>query len=81
MGKVRSWSLVIPEVHVHGVGHTKAEAESSLLKALVEYASDFFSDPAFYLNPNSGRRHHWGYLRRVLRCEGDEAQLRALLGL
>jgi len=80
-GTHEEWSLLVPELGVTGVGNTRSEAEESLLTSLVDYASDFFSDPGFYLNRTSGRRHHWGYVRRVLRCEGNTERLRALLGL
>lgn len=81
VGTIDEWSLLIPETGTTGVGRTRSEAEKSLFTALVDYASDFFSDPGFYLNERSGRQHHWGYLRRVLRCGGDVEKLRALVGL
>jgi hypothetical protein len=74
------WTLIVPEIDVFGVGKTQEEAIVSLVDTVQEYAGIFFSNLSMYLNVAIGRRQHYGYLRRIARCEGDKARIREVLG-
>ena len=76
-----NYTLYVPEVDVFGVGPTKETAIESLIETMQEYAELYFGDLRFYLSPTVNRLHHFGYLRRIIRCDGDPKQLRAALGL
>ena len=76
-----NYTLYVPEVDVFGVGSTKEAAVESLITTIQEYATLYFGDLRFYLSPTVNRESHFGYLRRVIRCEGDLKQIRSVLGL
>ena len=76
-----NYTLYVPEVDVFGVGPTKEAAVESLIETIQEYATLYFGDLRYYLSPSVRRDNHFGYLRRIARCEGDFKQIRAVLGL
>ena len=76
-----NYTLYVPEVDVFGVGPTKEAAIESLTETMQEYATLYFGDLRYYLSPSVRRNNHFGYLRRIARCDGDHKQIRALLGL
>ena len=76
-----NYTLYVPEVDVFGVGQTKEAAVESLIETIQEYATLYFGDLRYYLSPSVRRDNHFGYLRRIARCEGDSKQIRAVLGL
>ena len=75
------YTLYVPEVDVFGVGQTKEAAIESLIDAVQEYAELYFGDLRFYMSPTVHRENHFGYLRRIIRCDGDFKRLRSVLGL
>ena len=76
-----NYTLYVPEIDVFGVGPTKAAAIESLIATIQEYAALFFCDLRYYLSPSVRRDNHFGYLRRIVRCEGDSKKIREVLGL
>ena len=76
-----TYTLYVPEVDVFGVGPTKEAAIESLIETMQEYAEIYFFDLRFYLSSTVGRDGHFEYLRRIVRCDGDHKQIRAVLGL
>jgi hypothetical protein len=77
----KHYSLYNLETGVYGVGPTEVEAVEDLVDNILDYAVVYFNDLSFYLSPSGGRRNHYWYLRRVLRCEGDRDKLYKVLGL
>lgn len=75
------YSLYNVETGVYGVGPTKQEAAEDFIDNIVGYARVYFDDLPYYLSPSGGRREHYWYLRRVLRCGGDRGKLFSVLGL
>jgi hypothetical protein len=75
------YSLYNRETGVYGVGPTKREAVEDFIENIIDYAGVYFNDLPFYLSPSGGRREHYWYLRRVLRCEGDREKLYRVLDL
>lgn len=54
---------------------------SSLVNTVREYADLYFDNLDVYLGKLTGRKQHYEYLRRIKRCGGDQAAIRAVLGL
>ena len=75
------YTLYVPEVDVFGVGPTKEAAIESLIETVQEYAALFFGDLRYYLSPAVSRKNHIGYLRCIIRCNGDSKKIREVLGL
>lgn len=75
------YSLYNLETGVYGVGPTKREAVEDFINNIVDYAEVYLNDLPFYLSPSGGRREHYWYLRRVLRCNGDSEQIYRVLDL
>jgi hypothetical protein len=77
-----SWTLICPEIDIFGVGESKEEAIESLIDTALEYTELFFESPAIYMSNASGdRRKHYGFLRRIARCNDDRYKIREVLGL
>ncbi len=74
------WTLIVPEIDIFGIGETKEEAIKSLSSTASEYADLFFKNLPMYMSDAVNRRQHYGYLRRIVRCEGDEIKIREVLG-
>ena len=77
----KNYTLYVAQVDVFGVGPTREAAVESLVETIQEYATLYFGDLRYYLSPSVRRDSHFGYLRRIARCEGDSKQIRAMLGL
>ncbi len=77
----KHYSLYNKETGVYGVGPTKAEAVEDFIDNIIDYAGVYFDDLPFYLSSSGGRREHYWYLRRVLRCEGDKERAYQVLDL
>ncbi len=75
------YSLYNLETGVYGVGPTKMEAVEDFIDNIIDYAGVYFDDLPFYLSSSGGRREHYWYLRRVLRCEGDRERIYRILDL
>jgi len=75
------YSLYNIETGIYGVGPTKQEAVEDFIDNILDYAQVYFNDLTYYLSPSGGRREHYWYLRRVLRCEEDREKLLCVLGL
>jgi hypothetical protein len=79
--KSEHYSLDNMETGVFGVGPTKQEAVEDFIDNILDYAQVYFNDLSYYLSPSGGRREHYWYLRRVLRCEEDRGKLFCVLRL
>lgn len=75
------YSLYNRETGVYGVGPTKVEAVEDFIDNIIDYAGVYFEDLPFYLSLSGGRREHYWYLRRVLRCQGDRERIYRVLDL
>ena len=75
------WTLISPEIDAFGVGETKEEAINSLIDTALEYSELFFESPSLYMSAATNRRQHYGFLRRIARCERDREKIRAVLGV
>lgn len=75
------YSLYNRETGVYGVGAAQLKAIEDFIDNIIDYAGVYFDDLPFYLSPSSGRREHYWYLRRVLRCEGDREKVYRILDL
>ncbi len=75
------YSLYNRETGVYGVGSNKNEAVEDFIDNIVDYAGVYFDDLPFYLSLSGGRRGHYWYLRRILRCEGDRERIYRMLEL
>ena len=75
------YSLYNMETGVYGVGPTKQEAVEDFIDNILDYAQVYFNDLPYHLSPSGGRREHYWYLRRVLRCEEDREKLFLVLRL
>ncbi|MDF9409503.1 MAG: hypothetical protein A4E52_00064 [Pelotomaculum sp. PtaB.Bin013] len=80
-GKSENYSLYNVETGVYGVGPTRLEAVEDFIDNILDYAQVYFADLPYYLSPSGGRRGHYWYLRRVLRCAGDREKLFCVLDL
>lgn len=76
-----NYSLYNQETGVYGVGPTKKEAVADFVDNIIDYTRAYFDDLPFYLSTSGGRREHYWYLRRVLRCDGDREKAYRVLGL
>jgi len=76
-----NYSLYNVETGVYGVGPTKQDAVEDFIDNILDYAQVYFTDLPYYLSPSGGRRGHYWYLRRVLRCAGDREKLFRVLDL
>ncbi|WP_243124070.1 hypothetical protein [Pelotomaculum schinkii] len=76
-----NYTLYNRETGVYGVGPTKAEAVEDFIDNIIDYSGVYFDDLPFYLSSSGGRREHYWYLRRVLRCEGDRERIYRVLDL
>jgi hypothetical protein len=74
------WTLVVPEIDVFGVGETKEDTVQSLAETAQEYAELFFGNLNMYMSDAIGRRHHYFFLRRIARCNGDLDKIKKVLG-
>jgi len=75
------YSLYNPEIGVYGVGTTRRESIVDFIDNIVEYAEVYWNDLPFYLSPSGGRREHYWYLRRIIRCQGDSDKIYRVLDL
>ncbi len=75
------YSLYNPETGVYGIGPTKKEAVEDFVENIIDYANVYFEDLNYYLSQTGGRRSHYWYLRRVLRCDNDREKLYQVLNL
>ncbi|MEW6181734.1 MAG: hypothetical protein AB1500_00965 [Bacillota bacterium] len=75
------YSLYNLETGVYGVGATRREAAEDFIDNVIDYARVYFDDLPFYLSPSGGRRGHYWYLRRILRCGEDRNTVYQVLGL
>ncbi|AGL01670.1 hypothetical protein Desgi_2242 [Desulfoscipio gibsoniae DSM 7213] len=75
------YSLYNQETGVYGVGPTKREAIEDFINNIVNYTEVYSNDLPFYLSPSGGRREHYWYLRRSIRCKGDKDQIYLVLDL
>ncbi len=76
-----NYSLYNRETSVYGVGPTKREAIEDFVDNIVDYAEVYWNDLPFYLSPSGGRREHYWYLRRIVRCKNDIDQIYRVLDL
>ncbi|BAF60679.1 hypothetical protein PTH_2498 [Pelotomaculum thermopropionicum SI] len=76
-----NYSLYNVETGVYGVGPTRQDAVEDFIDNILDYAQVYFADLPYYLSPSGGRRAHYWYLRRVLRCAGDREKLFRVLDL
>lgn len=76
-----NYSLYNLETGVYGIGSTKKEAVEDFIDNIVDYTNVYFNDLPFYLSQSGGRRGHYWYLRRILRCDGDKEKIYQLMGL
>lgn len=75
------YSLWNNETGVYGVGKTKAEAVEDFIDNILDYTNVFFNDLPYYLSTSGNNHSHYWYLRRVLRCNGNRADLYKTLSL
>ncbi|SFH22223.1 Antitoxin of toxin-antitoxin, RelE / RelB, TA system [Desulfotomaculum arcticum] len=76
-----NYSLYNHETGVYGIGPTKKEAVEDFIDNIVDYTNVYFNDLPFYLSISGGRRGHYWYLRRILRCEGNKERIYQLMEL
>lgn len=75
------YSLWNSETGVYGVGSTKAEATADFVDNISDYAAIYFNDLPYYLSRSGSTYGHYWYLRRILRCNGDEESIFEVLDL
>lgn len=75
------YSLWNNETGMYGVGKTKAEAVEDFIDNILDYTNVFFNDLPYYLSTSGNNHSHYWYLRRVLRCNGNRADLYKTLSL
>jgi len=76
-----NYSLYNQETGVYGVGPTKKEAAEDFIDNILDYTEVYWNDLPFYLSPSGGRREHYWYLRRIIRCKGNIDQIYRVLDL
>jgi len=76
-----NYSLYNHETGIYGVGPSKKQAIEDFINNIVDYTNVYFNDLPFYLSKSGGRRGHYWYLRRILRCEGNKEMIYQLMRL
>lgn len=77
----KTWNLWNHQLGIHGIGETKEEAIQVLAEDAMSYATEYFANLDYFLNPRSERDGHYWILRGIRHCNGDQTKVIGVMEL